>query len=46
MSTQQIQPLGNRVLVRRSQVKISKGGIILPDSARGRYPRRSLRSLI
>ena len=33
MSTQQIRPLGNRVLVRRSQVKISKGGIILPDSA-------------
>lgn len=33
MSTQQIQPLGNRVLVRRSQVKISKGGIILPDSS-------------
>ncbi len=28
-----IKPLGNRILVKRSQVKTSKGGILLPDSA-------------
>lgn len=28
-----IQPLGNRVLVRRSKVKATKGGILLPDTA-------------
>ena len=28
-----IQPLGNRVLVRRSPVKSTKGGILLPDTA-------------
>lgn len=28
-----IKPLGNRILVRRSLVKTSKGGILLPDSA-------------
>ena len=28
-----IQPLGNRVLIKRSQAVKSKGGIILPDSA-------------
>jgi len=28
-----IKPLGNRVLVKRSKAKTSKGGIILPDSA-------------
>jgi len=28
-----IKPLGNRVLVRRSKVKTSKGGILLPDTA-------------
>lgn len=28
-----LKPLGNRVLVRRSKVKTSKGGIILPDTA-------------
>jgi chaperonin GroES len=28
-----IKPLGNRLLVRRSQAQTSKGGIILPDSA-------------
>ena len=32
MSTS-IRPLGNRILVKRFQVKISKGGILLPDSA-------------
>ncbi len=31
--TSQIRPLGNRVLVKRSGAKISKGGILLPDSA-------------
>ena len=33
MSAEQIKPLGNRVLVKRSQAKTSRGGIILPDSA-------------
>ncbi len=28
-----ITPLGNRVLVRRSTVKSTKGGILLPDTA-------------
>lgn len=28
-----IQPLGNRVLVKRSEAKTSKGGILLPDTA-------------
>lgn len=28
-----IQPLGNRVLIRRSKAQSSKGGILLPDSA-------------
>ena len=31
---QSIQPLGNRVLVKRSEVKMSKGGILLPESAK------------
>ncbi len=30
---QHIKPLGNRVLVKRSESKVSKGGIILPDAA-------------
>jgi chaperonin GroES len=34
MATQtHVRPLGNRVLVKRSQAKTSRGGIILPDSA-------------
>jgi chaperonin GroES len=33
MSTEHIKPLGNRVLVKRSQVRTTRGGIILPDSA-------------
>ncbi len=33
MTLNHIKPLGNRVLVKRSQAKVSKGGIILPDSA-------------
>ena len=28
-----VKPLGNRVLVKRAGVNITKGGIILPDSA-------------
>ena len=28
-----IEPLGSRVLVRRSQAKTTSGGILLPDSA-------------
>lgn len=33
MAFKKIKPLGNRVLVKRSEAKTSKGGIILPDSA-------------
>ncbi|NDD59021.1 MAG: co-chaperone GroES [Chlamydiae bacterium] len=33
MSAEHIQPLGNRVLVKRFQAKTTRGGIILPDSA-------------
>ena len=29
-----IKPLGNRLLVRRAQMKTTKGGIILPDTAK------------
>lgn len=29
-----IKPLGNRLVVKRSKAQTSKGGIILPDSAR------------
>ena len=32
--TQQIRPLGNRVLVKRSETKTSKGGILLPETAK------------
>jgi chaperonin GroES len=28
-----IKPLGNRVLIQRSKAKVSKGGILLPDTA-------------
>jgi len=34
MSCKNIQPLGNRVLVKRSAPKTMKGGIILPDNAK------------
>jgi chaperonin GroES len=34
MSVKKIKPLGNRVLVKRSEAKMTKGGIILPDSAK------------
>lgn len=33
MSVKKIKPLGNRILVKRSEMKMSKGGILLPDSA-------------
>jgi chaperonin GroES len=33
MSNKHIKPLGNRVLVKRSEAKTTKGGIILPDTA-------------
>jgi len=33
MSVKNIKPLGNRVLIKRSEVKTTKGGIILPDTA-------------
>lgn len=33
MSTKNIKPLGNRVLIKRSKAQASKGGILLPDSA-------------
>lgn len=33
MSHKKFKPLGNRILVKRSQAEISKGGILLPDSA-------------
>lgn len=32
----QIKPLSNRVLVQRSKAQTSKGGILLPDSAKER----------
>jgi len=30
---EQIKPMGNRVLVKRSEAKMSKGGILLPETA-------------
>jgi chaperonin GroES len=33
MTKTTIKPLGNRVLIKRSQAQKTKGGIILPDSA-------------
>lgn len=33
MSTKNIQPLGNRVLIKRAQAKATKGGILLPETA-------------
>lgn len=32
-ANQHIKPLGNRVLVKRSEIKLSKGGILLPETA-------------
>lgn len=33
MSYENIKPLGNRVLVKRSKAQTSKGGILLPETA-------------
>ena len=33
MATKKIKPLGNRIVVQRQEVKTSKGGILLPESA-------------
>ena len=33
MEIKKIKPLGNRIVIQRSEAKTSKGGIILPDSA-------------
>jgi chaperonin GroES len=33
MTAKNIKPLGNRVLVKRSEAKTTKGGILLPESA-------------
>lgn len=34
MSFKNVKPLGNRILVKRSSAKTTKGGIILPDTAK------------
>jgi chaperonin GroES len=34
MSMKQIKPLGNRVLIKRSEAKTTKGGILLPETAK------------
>ena len=34
MSVNKIKPLGNRVLVKRSEAKTTKGGILLPETAK------------
>jgi chaperonin GroES len=33
-ATEHIKPLGDRVLVKRSKVSVSKGGILLPETAK------------
>lgn len=33
MSSKKFKPLGNRLLVKRSEAEMTKGGILLPDSA-------------
>lgn len=33
MKIEKVKPMGNHVLVKRSKAKLSKGGILLPDSA-------------
>ena len=33
MTAKNVKPLGNRVLVKRSTTKMTKGGIILPETA-------------
>src|SRR5438067_286069 len=34
MSTNHIKPLGSRVLLKRAEAQTTKGGILLPDSAK------------
>ena len=34
MSKQKIQPLGNRLVVQRTEAQTTKGGILLPDAAK------------
>ena len=34
MTAKNIKPLGDRILVKRSQAKTTKGGIILPETAK------------
>jgi chaperonin GroES len=34
MTKVQIQPLGNRVLIKRSKAQTTKGGILLPETAK------------
>lgn len=34
MEYKKLKPLGNRILVQRNEMKASKGGILLPDSAK------------
>jgi chaperonin GroES len=34
MSMKKIKPLGNRLLVKRSESVVSKGGILLPETAK------------
>lgn len=36
MSTKNIKPLGNRILVKRAEAQATKGGIFLPDTAQER----------
>ncbi|MFY7843382.1 MAG: co-chaperone GroES [Rhabdochlamydiaceae bacterium] len=36
MSINHIKPLGHRVLIKRAEAKTTKGGIILPDTAKER----------
>jgi len=33
MSVKKIKPLGKRILVKRAEASVTKGGILLPDSA-------------
>lgn len=33
MSLKKFKPLGNRLLIKRTEAEMSKGGILLPDSA-------------
>ena len=33
MSHKKFKPIGNRILVKRFEAEVSKGGILLPDSA-------------